>query len=93
MSFDWNDATGLLGRHYPDLVFFLVLLAVLAASLAITYKPFSHRRRRQKPRVFLKKAKPLDGLLRDRPRRNPPFFLQKAKPLDGLLRDRPRPGA
>jgi hypothetical protein len=51
--------------HHPDLYFFLCLFAGLAAFLAIIYECIQKFRRR-KP-VYLKKAKPLDGLRRDRP--------------------------
>jgi hypothetical protein len=51
-------------RH-PDLYFFLCLLTGLAAFLAIMYECI--RKFRRKP-MYLKKAKPLDGLQRDRSR-------------------------
>jgi hypothetical protein len=57
--------------HHPDLYFVLCLLAVLTgltALLAIIYECIQTFRRR-KPLVVLKKAKPLDGLQRDRPAR------------------------
>jgi hypothetical protein len=57
--------------HHPDLYFVLCLLAVLTgltALLAIIYECIQKFRRR-KPPVVLKKAKPLDGLQRDRPAR------------------------
>jgi hypothetical protein len=52
-----------MSRHHFDLHFFLRLLAGIAALLAIIYE---FCRRKPGP-VYLKKAKPLDGLLRDRP--------------------------
>jgi hypothetical protein len=57
--------------HHPDLYFVLCLLAVLTgltALLAIIYECIQKFRRR-KPPVVLEKAKPLDGLQRDRPAR------------------------
>jgi hypothetical protein len=50
--------------HHPDLYFFLCLLAGLAAFLAIIYECIQKFCRRNP--VYLKKAKPLDGLRRDR---------------------------
>jgi hypothetical protein len=67
--------------HHPDLYFVLCLLAVLTgltALLAIIYECIQKVRRR-KPRVVLKKAKPLDGLQRDRP----------ARPTEGRASKRP----
>ncbi len=53
--------------HHPDLYIFLCLLAGIAALLAIIYE-FCRRKPEQGDRpVYLRKAKPLDGLLRDRP--------------------------
>ena len=53
--------------HHPDLYIFLCLLAGIAALLAIIYE-FCRRKPEQGDRpVYLGKAKPLDGLLRDRP--------------------------
>jgi hypothetical protein len=52
--------------HRPDLYFFLCLLAGFATFLAIVYECIQKFGR--KPPVVLKKAKPLDGLQRDRPR-------------------------
>ena len=54
--------------HHPDLYFLFCVLAVLtglASFLAIIYEC------RRKPPVALEKAKPLDGLQRDRPRGQP----------------------
>ena len=59
--------------HHPDLYFFLCLLAGLAAFLAIIHECI-----RRRP-VYLKKAKPLDGLQRDRP----------ARPTEGRASERP----
>ena len=67
--------------HHPDLYFVLCLLAVLTgltALLAIIYECIQNFRRR-KPPVVLKKAKPLDGLQRDRP----------ARPTEGRASERP----
>ena len=67
--------------HHPDLYFVLCLLAVLTgltALLAIIYECIQKFRRR-KPLVVLKKAKPLDGLQRDRP----------ARPTEGRASKRP----
>ena len=67
--------------HHPDLYFVLCLLAVLTgltALLAIIYECIQKFRRR-KPPVVLKKAKPLDGLQRDRP----------ARPTEGRASKRP----
>jgi hypothetical protein len=50
--------------HHPDLYFFLFLLVGFATFPAIIYECIQKFRRR-KP-VYLKKAKPLDGLRRDR---------------------------
>ena len=50
--------------HHPDLYFFLCLLAGLAAFLAIICECIQKFCRRKK---YLKNAKPLDGLQRDRP--------------------------
>ena len=50
--------------HHPDLYLVLGLLTGLAAFLAILYEGMRKFRRRP---VGLKKAKPLDGLLRDHP--------------------------
>jgi hypothetical protein len=50
--------------YHPELYLFLCLIVGLAALLAITYELVSRRR---KPPVVLKKARPLDGLRRDRP--------------------------
>ena len=52
--------------HHPDLYFFLFLLVGLATFLAIIYECIQKFGR--KPRKYLKNAKPLDGLQRDRPR-------------------------
>ena len=67
--------------HHPDLYFVLCLLAVLTgltALLAIIYE-CNEKVRRRKPLVVLKKAKPLDGLQRDRP----------ARPTEGRASKRP----
>ena len=67
--------------HHPDLYFVLCLLAVLTgltALLAIIYE-CNETVRRRKPLVVLKKAKPLDGLQRDRP----------ARPTEGRASKRP----
>jgi hypothetical protein len=53
--------------HHPDLYFFLCLLGGFATFLAIIYECIQKFGR--KPPVVLKKAKPLDGLQRDRPPR------------------------
>ena len=50
--------------HHPDLYFFLCLLAGFAAFLAFVYTELFGQ-----PLVVLEKAKPLDGLHRDRPAR------------------------
>jgi hypothetical protein len=51
--------------HHPDLYFFLCLLTGLAAFLAITYECIQRFCRRK---LYLKNAKPLDGLQRNRAR-------------------------
>ena len=57
-----------MNRHYPDLYLFLCLLTGLAALLAIIYA-FCRRKPGQcDGPEYLKKAKPLDGVQRDRPR-------------------------
>ena len=52
--------------HHPDLYLFLCLLAGLADIPAVIYEAKKFCRRKPEP-VYLKKARPLDGLLRDRP--------------------------
>jgi hypothetical protein len=51
--------------HDPDLYFFLCLLTGFATFLAIIHECVKKFGR--KPPLVLKKAKPLDGLQRDRP--------------------------
>jgi hypothetical protein len=51
--------------HHLDLYFFLCLLAGLATFLAIVYECIQ-KFRRNPPKKYLKKARPLDGLLRGR---------------------------
>jgi hypothetical protein len=51
--------------YQPDLYFVLFLLTGFATILAIIYECI-----RRRP-VYLKKAKPLDGLQRERPRKRP----------------------
>jgi hypothetical protein len=53
--------------HNPDLYFFLGLLTGLAAFLAIIYECIQRfRRQKPPPKKYLKKARPLDGLPRER---------------------------
>jgi hypothetical protein len=65
--------------HYPDLYFVLCLLAVLTGLTALLAIIYECKFRRRNPLVVLKKAKPLDGLQRDRP----------ARPSEGRASKRP----
>ena len=55
--------------QHPDLYFFLFLLTGLATFLAIIYECIQKFGRKPSPKKYLKKARPLDGLSRERPPR------------------------
>ena len=69
--------------HYPDLYFFLFLLAGLATFLCVIYECIQKFRR--KPSVVEPSRSTVD------PPSPPKKYLENVKPLDGLQRDRPRP--
>jgi hypothetical protein len=79
--------------HYPDLYFFLFLLAGLATFLAIFYECIQKFRR--KPAVVEPSRSTEKAVDPPSPPKHPPSppkkYLENAKPLDGLQRDRPRP--
>jgi hypothetical protein len=78
--------------HYPDLYFFLFLLAGFATLLAIIYECIQKFRR--KPPVVEPKRSNEKAVDPPSPPKHPPSppkkYLENAKPLDGLQRARPR---